>query len=550
MWAVLFLLASAGGKDLVGLPHHITAAPGAIIEDIGRVFPVNQHIEIRYKLEPLQEFSVALKAQLKGLLELDNMIAADDVLDGNERAMLLNSIAATIHELSSFVERPQAMTRRHKRGLLDFVGVMAHGLFGVIDEQTFSDRMGEYTSKLNTVVKSFDDSAHTLNALEHNIKQMHAAFTQLSSNIRELTTAMSNVARFSRISFHLVQYQLTTLKVTHAASDLLAAVLLAANGQVTPKLITPHDFRNVIRHISLDVDNPLVPLFPLSRRTLFYTSLHSYLTKDGLSILLPLKPFNTLEAFRIHTFPSKRNDTYYTLRLDHTIILKTIRGQALATPHTSFLESCHKPTPRIYACYTPTLIYDIDSPSCHRALVVQRHRVAEQCKFDEIRPTEYPYIIPLSEVSLLYYFFPTSTTVTCESKPITRLIEDIFLLPHSCELSSLSFQIPAFKQYVTTLEKEPLTIQPSSIYIPDFPANITKITLEPMHNIPSIPFLPTYHTVYVYPVYITVAGMILVMIFIISLLFRIRNKNRQAQSRGGSRVYTRPSAPPSYDDVQ
>ena len=549
--ALLLLLASATGKHHVGLPHHITAAPGAVIEDIGRVFTINQHIEIQYKLAPLHEFKEALKEQLKALLDLDNMIASDSVLDGSERSILLSSLMATIHELSSFILPPQTeINNRHKRGLLDFVGVMAHGLFGVVDESTLSDRLGEYTSKLNTVVKSFDDSAHALNALEHNVKQMKASFDQMSSNIKEITTAMNNVARFSRISFHLLQYQMTVLKVTHAASDLLAAVLLASNGQVTPKLITPHDFRNVIRNISLDADNPLVPLFPLSKRTLFYTSLHSYLTDEGLSILVPLKPSNTLEAFRIHTFPNKMNDTYYTLRVDHTIILKTIRGQALATPHTSFLDSCQRPTPRIYACYTPSLVYDIDSPSCHRALVVQRHRVAEQCKFDEIKPTEYPYIIPLADVSLLYYFFPTSSTVTCDSKPITKPISGIFLLPHSCELSSLSFQIPAVKHYVTTFEKEPLIIQPGSIYIPEFTANITKLTLQPMHNVPGIPFFPTYHAIYMYPVYITVAGMILVLIAITSLLCCIRNRNRQAHYRGESRNYTTPSAPPSYDGVQ
>ena len=286
----------------------------------------------------------------------------------------------------------------------------------------------------------------------------------------------------------------------------------------------------------MNADSMVEPLYPLTQQILFYTCLRSYITKGGLSIILPLRPSNTLHAYSAHPFPQEHNgsSTLFTLQLDKPLILKKVGESAIAVPNPSHFNECLHPEPRSFVCYTPGWSYDTDTPTCHRALIEQPHSVTSQCNFREIHPSKTPYFLPLADVSLLYYFYPTPATVTCTNRLPMKLITGVFLLPHNCELQSLSMTLPAMKRYVTSFESTILNIPPGNIELPSFNGSVKLaplhfVDMDPVQEVPWA--LTEFNVDYIYPLAVTFIGMLACAGILIAFLIHTKNKNiRQARA--------------------
>merc|ERR1712055_705480 len=104
-----------------------------------------------------------------------------------------------------------------------------------------------------------------------------------------------------------------------------------------------------------------------------------------------------------------------------------------------------------------------------------------------------------------------------------RLISGTFLLPHNCELQSMSLTLPAMKRYVTDFESGVIDIPPTSIELPSFNISIQPSLplhhLKEMDSVTGIPWVFTEFNVdYVYPVMVTFLGMLTCTVTLIIFL--------------------------------
>ena len=289
-------------------------------------------------------------------------------------------------------------------------------------------------------------------------------------------------------------------------SSLISALVAAANGEVLPTLISPHDFVTILANIS---SYNVKPLFPLRQRTQFYATLKSHLTVSGLSIMIPLTPITTFKAYTVHPFPHTYNNSFYTLQVQHTLILKDTHGQAIAYPPADFLTSCIRTSPRQFVCESSPLALDYDSPSCSRALVTN-HNIASRCGFAALKSSPRPFVLSLHASTILYFFIPTAATVTCEKQKPDELIQGTFFLPASCQMKALSLFIPASQSYVTKANLSPNLPTPLLINLPTFNVSIPHLQNEYSPAVPTdfLGPLPALHATYLYPAYFTLAGVL------------------------------------------
>ena len=283
--------AAAGMMDSPHLPEHIHAVPGAIVEDLGTVYPVTNQVVVHISLFPLHKLSTFATNKLHLLKNWSRRLGDDPRLTDYQISMGV-ALNSTIAQLESFVKPPPQ--HRYRRGLVDFIGVMAHGLFGLVDEATLTDKLKEYRADLNTVVHSFNASAHAINALNDNVNRLSTAYdTMQSSLMKTLEVASNNNQAALEMAFNMVQVQMAFGNTLKSCSDLMSALVLAARGIVLPTLISPHDIKAILKDLAAE---SLTPLFPLSRRALFYSNLKSYLTEQGVSLVIPLYPEVVLTA--------------------------------------------------------------------------------------------------------------------------------------------------------------------------------------------------------------------------------------------------------------
>ena len=243
----------------------------------------------------------------------------------------------------------------------------------------------------------------------------------------------------------------------------------------------------------------------------------------------------------LHPFPHKLNGSLYLLVVDHPLILRQEHGRAIATPATSFLQSCLNPAPRIYTCFASPLIYVVDVPSCHRSLLSLPQSVPDLCIFNEIPVAVSPFILSMQDVTLLYYFQNTAATVTCNTTTPMRLLVGTFVLPTSCELNSLSTHIPATRNYITQYNVGPQLNVPSLINLPTHNFTLEQLKLKKINKVEELPKfgLSDHQLNYFYPIYINVAGLFASILIFVGLIFLMKwirtrvNKDQVHGSRDG-----------------
>jgi len=107
--------------------------------------------------------------------------------------------------------------------------------------------------------------------------------------------------------------------MTQYVNTFVNDLIKASKGIVSSSLISPQDIEPIIQQAT---SNNLTPLFTLTDRVPSYSALNSFLTISGLSVLIPVTPRTSFTAYYIHPFPHKTNKTFYTLQIQHSVILR------------------------------------------------------------------------------------------------------------------------------------------------------------------------------------------------------------------------------------
>ncbi|ROT65768.1 hypothetical protein C7M84_016256 [Penaeus vannamei] len=183
----------------------------------------------------------------------------------------------------------------------------------------------------------------------------------------------------------------------------------ASKGTVSESLISPQDIDLILKQAA---SHKLHPLFTLTDRVPFYSTLKSFLT---------------------------------------------ISGHTITTPPPTFMTACTQALPRLFVCNSRPL--PLFSDDCSDAIITN-HNIINECSFDSIVPTSRPFLLPFDDISVLYFFQPSTATVTCKEALPDVVVTGIYVLPISCEIVTTSLFIPASHSYATDISVRGLNISP------------------------------------------------------------------------------------------
>ena len=103
VWLLATLVASSTASldatthtEQQGLPLLL---PGAVIENIGTVYPITRLAEIKVDTTPLTNLKLTLSSQTQNLTHLRHLVENDDSLQHGHAQQLLNSIDYIIHRV-------------------------------------------------------------------------------------------------------------------------------------------------------------------------------------------------------------------------------------------------------------------------------------------------------------------------------------------------------------------------------------------------------------------------------------------------------------------
>ena len=230
--------------DSHGLPSRLRAVPGAILEELGIVSPITSHVEANINLRPLATFSSLAHYHLRQLESLQIQVTRE--LKHEQSSLLLQTINNTISQLSTLVERKH----RAKRGLVNVVDKIAHALFGIVDDDTFTSKFETYQNSISKITTRLDASIHTVNTIADNVHELRQAFYNVNKTFETLSAKLNNSNIFTELSFNVLSYQVTINRVMTTVSSFVSALISAARGEVLPSLISPHDFHPILQNIS------------------------------------------------------------------------------------------------------------------------------------------------------------------------------------------------------------------------------------------------------------------------------------------------------------
>lgn len=131
----------------------------------------------------------------------------------------------------------------------------------------------------------------------------------------------------------------------------------------------------------------------------------SSLVFSGLSVLLSFAIPNFLQDFLYFPFP--HNGMFFTLHLQHSLIFKKLRGQAL-TSSSQFLDHLHRPSTTTFVCRTRPLPSDNDILSCSRFLSADSNIICRR-SFGRIRESVGSFVFSLEVAASLSTFYSQSS---------------------------------------------------------------------------------------------------------------------------------------------
>ena len=510
------------------VPGTILTIPGAIREYKGTVFPISTFVDIKLDIQPLRNFKDELNNMAHNIqIIIDNIFKHSGPTDHfNIISPALNRLKFKLSSYTDVTYNPKN-TSRKRRGLFDFVGVLSNQLFGIVDTKSLEERLEEYNGRQGTFAKTINANSRALAALSHNVQQLKDATEQFHSIINK---RLNSAEVFAELAFITNQYELTFMEITSAGSSFQNAVLEAAEGRVTKELISHHDIRKIIQ--KLKSTHNLHPLFRPNQFMLLYTCLSSYLTNDGISILLPLQPPAALRGYLIHPFPLLRNSSSTYVTLDAPRIVLTppptrvvTQSHAIALPTQNLYDTCHTPAIGIYVCRAPLWPYFTNTSSCAHAIVSHPHNIHAACTFSAITPSIKPFILNTHLQTIFYFYSLTPASTTCNGTVTHLNLQNAFVLPHSCSLSCISFSFPAIKHFHTTLSTrrqfpKPIPLPQPHKFIPPS----ANLTLSAVDIPPSITPPLHHHRIfaYGYPIASSIAVVIILITSLVLALYCAR----------------------------
>ena len=314
MFMLFLALIPLGSADA---PPSYIPRPGAVLEDLGSIIPVYNYAEVSFDTTCIEDIFSYITHQKK-VIQTYTLTVQQSSLSLSIKDVLLKLLHSLDKQVSEF-SSPIEQNVRNKRGLIDGVGKLASYLFGVSTHEEVNNKFKGYQKAIDTISVNIHTSFEALHNITDTVNILITATNSLKTTMekyRETTQKFETIVLYyAQISNYKSFLQDTIHKLTSLKDD----IILAVHGTVLPSLFPPKALQAVIYRIQ--TESEFRPLFSAGNFSLYYGQLKSFLSLCGLSILIPLQPIMTYNAYNVHPFPIIHNSTALTIESTDNLLI-------------------------------------------------------------------------------------------------------------------------------------------------------------------------------------------------------------------------------------
>lgn len=323
---------------------------------------------------------------------------------------------------------------RKRRGLIDAGGHVLNFLFGTATDTE--------VNKLNEQLRTEHDSVQTLSRkVEISLDRTNQNLKNIATYVTELKEAL--VHHQKQMLWALLLESLNSLETlirdVHTQSILVDTITtLAASGKVHPGLLRYEVFKDLLEGTAKILK--LHPIFSLDRENyrnyLKITKIHLLELPFAVQLEIPLFNGETLTTYRLHSFPTMKNNKSELIELaviSDLILIGT-------TEYSEYMiEDCFYP-PGLVVCPTTRPTFNILYSRCSLQLIKNDQPLA--CHFNVLNPLRETLIRKVDSMWFVNLAQANKGKVICNgSEPTYQMYEELLLIPESCSYYSDQFTV-------------------------------------------------------------------------------------------------------------
>ena len=551
-WVWLTLVTSSSQYTTPTEMSDIRLAPGALIERLGNILYIKDHVEIRIDISALNNLTtIGVRDMLEKSENMVSSISANEKFAIQENKLMLIGL---LEQNMAKLRRLLPDQDRERRALLGFIGAIAHELVGTVDDATFNAGMSGVYDKLRETVKTYNVAIKQVNAMQDNIRKAERAFTSIQARLDILEKDQIFRNNFEQLSFMVNQHCNHVEEMIHRIIRLGNGIIEALQGTVLPSFIAPQDVRNFLGKMAKDNH---YPLFNFNEDpTSFYTSLTASISSTDLYLYVPLRQTHKYSLYQLHPCPTKINSSFVQVDLESRKVIQREDIQAVAEVTESDINRCRHINQNL-VCEAQPLAFFHAVNTCPKALLTGELRaIRDQCKFQKIESSTTPFVLHLRKLSFLYFFYKEMVGFTCRST--TKDIEavGVLMIPGECSLRSDELTISTAVSNAATYRIN-LTfsdMRDIAVSFQSYTVNNDTVNFDNMYRLREMGVPGKFHFIHAHPLFIygfpILAGILVAFAckFIsccrclyVPCLTMVEKRRVEMEM-----MNTRPSAPPSY----
>lgn len=297
---------------------------------------------------------------------------------------------------------------RHRRSPFDFVGSVAHSLFGVLDQEDaqhiqnqieLANKQDQHLYSLIRKQSSIADS--TANILRRNSLEVQNDFNTLNTYLTKTFNTIGKQQNEIVNNQHflaLTTYLSMMLYNFERTQDILLDVILDLNhAKINPQIITPMQVSSQLQLIQGNLPSSLrlpsvsalemLKLITVKGRTLHETIV--------FEVLIPLAEDQEFQVFNLIPLPIVHNNMSLLVDVTSPYLAVTLaRDRYFGLSYIEF-NSCKLIGTRNHLCrqIVPTRVHSKDFKVCEMALLNHEDNALEICDLKEVPPQDYWYAL-------------------------------------------------------------------------------------------------------------------------------------------------------------
>jgi hypothetical protein len=373
------------------------------------------------------------------------------------------------------------VSKRKKRGVLDFVGEISKILFGTLtqaDARQYNSHIDQLereqheflhiSSEQMTVIKSTINSVNlTMRRINQNEKVLRDNLIKLDAKIDNVTSELQQeIEQVTTANMQIKMIERGLMECQHGYEMLVDALVHAEQGTFQPQFITAEKMKTVVtaQKLPAGVDYPSFPFSELQHIIVPHVYSHNQFLVYVLDI--PLLSSTPFYLYKILPFPTLKRDSVFSFIYPSKdfIFMDSLKKQ-YGKLSANEVTKCFQPNPLQKVCKedVPIMTY-IPGNDCESTLLhPSSQNIPPTCEVRVMKITK-AYWIPLSFSNQWLFVTPQPEKLSVICDDTTEQVE----IKGKGKLT-LRQQCKAYTTYVTLYAISTSTVNVSQDFVPTIP---------------------------------------------------------------------------------